>query len=247
MSEFIDQFILESRELVETATRDLLALEQDPTDPPKLDSVFRAFHTLKGGAAIVDFSAMARAMHAAEDVLAAARRGNRPLTPTRVGECLECLDQVVQWLDMMQVSKALPDGAEAVADAIHARLAGEGEAPTLESPKSGPAPDDWLHELLEKHASAVVEARCPFRYTPDRDCFFRAEDPVAFLGTLGDLLAIEVEPASPWPALDALDPFACNLVFTALTKRIATEVAAAFASVRRQVVIMPIGEAAEVD
>jgi two-component system chemotaxis sensor kinase CheA len=99
MSEFIDQFILESRELVDMATRDLLALEQDPTDAQKLDSVFRAFHTLKGGAAIVDFSAMARAMHAVEDVLSAARSRNRPLTPTRVGECLECLDQVVQWLD----------------------------------------------------------------------------------------------------------------------------------------------------
>jgi two-component system chemotaxis sensor kinase CheA len=242
MSEFIDQFILESRELVETATRDLLALEQDPTDPQKLDSVFRAFHTLKGGAAIVDFSAMARAMHAAEDVLAVARSRSRPLTPTRVGECLECLDQVVQWLDTMQVSKALPDGAEAVADAIEARMAAEPE-----SPKSGPAPDDWLHDLLEKHAAARLEAGCAFRYAPDRDCFFRGEDPVVLLGTLGDFLAIEVEPASPWPALDALDPFACNLVFTALTKKAATDVAAAFASVRRQVEIVPVGEAAEAD
>jgi two-component system chemotaxis sensor kinase CheA len=247
MSEFIDQFILESRELVETATRDLLALEQDPTDAQKLDSVFRAFHTLKGGAAIVDFSAMARAMHAAEDVLAAARGQNRPLTPTRVGECLECLDQVVQWLDVMQVSKALPDGAEAIADVIHARLATGGETPTAESRKSGPAADDWLQDLLEKHASASQEARCAFRYAPDRDCFFRDEDPVALMGSLGDFLAIEVEPASPWPALDALDPFACNLVFMALTKKTAADVAAAFASVRRQVEIMPIGGAAEVD
>ena len=247
MSEFIDQFILESRELVETATRDLLALERDPTDAQKLDSVFRAFHTLKGGAAIVDFSAMARAMHAAEDVLAAARSQDRPLTPTRVGECLASLDQVVQWLDMMEVSGALPDGAEAVADAIHARLATGSVTPMPEAPKSDPAPDDWLHDLLEKHASAGLEAKCAFRYAPDRDCFFRDEDPVALMATLGDFLAIEVEPASPWPALDALDLFACNLVFTALTKKPATEVAAAFASVRRQVEIVPIGQAAEVD
>jgi two-component system chemotaxis sensor kinase CheA len=247
MSEFIDQFILESRELVETATRDLLALERDPADAQKLDSVFRAFHTLKGGAAIVDFSAMARAMHAAEDVLSAARSGSRTLTPTRVGECLECLDQVVQWLDMMEVSKALPDGAEAVADAIHARLAARSAAPAPEAPASGPVADDWLHDLREKHASAVLEAGCAFRYAPDRDCFYRGEDPVALMATLGEFLAIEVEPASPWPALDALDLFTCNLVFTALTKMAATDVAAAFVSVRRQVEIVPIGQAAEVD
>jgi two-component system chemotaxis sensor kinase CheA len=247
MSEFIDQFILESRELVETATHDLLALEQDPTDAKKLDSVFRAFHTLKGGAAIVDFSAMARAMHAAEDVLSAARNGNRPLTPTRVGECLECLDQVVQWLDMMDVSKALPDGADAAADAIHARLAAATAAQTPEASRSAPAADDWLHGLLEKHDSAVPEARCAFRYAPDRDCFFRGEDPVALMATLGEFLAIEVDPASPWPPLDALDPYACNLVFTALTTKSATEVAAAFASVLRQVEIAPIRGAAEID
>jgi len=122
MSELINQFLLESRELVEMATRDLLALEHKPDDTQKLDSAFRAFHTLKGGAAIVDFEAMARAMHAAEDVLAAARTRTRALTPTRVGECLGCRDQVIQWLDMMQFSKVLPAGAEAGADAIVAHL-----------------------------------------------------------------------------------------------------------------------------
>ena len=60
MNEFIEQFLIESRELVEQATDDLLALEKTPDDKARLDSAFRAFHTLKGGAGIVDFAAMAR-------------------------------------------------------------------------------------------------------------------------------------------------------------------------------------------
>jgi len=62
MNEFLDQFLLESRELVEQASADLLVLERNPLDKATLDSAFRAFHTLKGGAGIVDFFAMADKM-----------------------------------------------------------------------------------------------------------------------------------------------------------------------------------------
>ena len=41
MNEFIEQFLLESREHVESATRDLLALEQASDDAQSLDSAFR--------------------------------------------------------------------------------------------------------------------------------------------------------------------------------------------------------------
>src|SRR6185436_8521631 len=94
MNEFIEQFLVESRELVEQATDDLLMLEKAPGNKERLDSAFRAFHTLKGGAGIVDFAAMEKAVHAAEDVLAAARSGSRAITTRLVGDCLTCLDQV---------------------------------------------------------------------------------------------------------------------------------------------------------
>ena len=40
MNEFIDQFLIESRELVEQATDDLLALEKSPHDAERLDCGF---------------------------------------------------------------------------------------------------------------------------------------------------------------------------------------------------------------
>ena len=66
MNEFLEQFLIESRELAQQATTDLLRLEESPQDADILDSAFRAFHTLKGGAGIVDFAAMSQAVHAAE-------------------------------------------------------------------------------------------------------------------------------------------------------------------------------------
>ena len=118
MNEFIEQFVIESREYVEQGTADLLALEQDPGDAARLDSAFRAFHTLKGSAGIVEFAAMADAVHAAEDLLAAVRAGSRPITTTTVSACLACLDQVSRWLEAMQATGEVPADAQAQAAVI---------------------------------------------------------------------------------------------------------------------------------
>jgi two-component system, chemotaxis family, sensor kinase CheA len=122
MNEFVEQFLLESRELVEQASVDLLAVEENPGDAERLDSAFRAFHTLKGSAGIVDFAAMGRAAHAAEDLLAAVRSGKAAVSRELVSNCLSCLDLIQQWLDAMQISGDIPAKADAEADAIVARL-----------------------------------------------------------------------------------------------------------------------------
>jgi two-component system, chemotaxis family, sensor kinase CheA len=139
MNEFLEQFLVEARELIEQVTADLLALERDPADRGSLDGSFRAFHTLKGGAGIVDFAAMGRAMHVAEDVLSMVRQGDRAVTASLIDDCLACLDQVVQWLDSIEESGELPNGADAAADRLAARFgAGEAsnETATVEAPKS---------------------------------------------------------------------------------------------------------------
>lgn len=122
MNEFLEQFLIESRELVDQATDDLLGLEERPHDRERLDSAFRAFHTLKGAAGIVEFTAMGVALHAAEDVLSAVRAGAEPVNSALISDCLSCLDQVVQWLDAMQIDGEPPADAGPAAEAIVARF-----------------------------------------------------------------------------------------------------------------------------
>jgi two-component system chemotaxis sensor kinase CheA len=213
MNEFIEQFLIECRELVAEATDDLLALEDAPQDRERLDGAFRAFHTLKGAAGIVEFQAMGRALHAAEDVLSDARGGTVPVTPALIGDALTCLDQVVQWLDETQGGGAFPGNADEQADAIVRRFAGDGLAAT------GPAPDtdpDWAEALLQRHEEVRTSALTALRYRPEPDAFFGSVDPLGLLESLPDLLALEMRPATPWPPLEALDPYACNLHFLAL-------------------------------
>ena len=118
MNEFIEQFLVEGRELVAQGSDDLLALEENPGDKERLDSAFRAFHTLKGAAGIVDFEAMAQALHAGEDVLSAVRSGAVVMTAAVTDLCLACLDQVTTWLDQMQATGEVPSDAQARADQI---------------------------------------------------------------------------------------------------------------------------------
>ncbi|HKQ25685.1 MAG TPA: chemotaxis protein CheA [Burkholderiales bacterium] len=225
MNEFIEQFLLESRELVEQATDDLLVLEKAPADRERLDNAFRAFHTLKGGAGIVDFAAMEMAVHAAEDVLAAARSGSRPVTTRLIGDCLACLDQVVRWLDSMQGSGELPTDADMEARTLVERFLPSPAGAKSPGPlKRGSMPGNWASALLTKHSSVRAQAKTAIRYAPDPDCFFRSEDPVARIAALPGLLCLDLEPAVPWPTLDALDPFACNLVLTALSQGSVTEI-----------------------
>ena len=118
MNEFIEQFLIEGRELVAQGSDDLLALEENPRDKERLDSAFRAFHTLKGAAGIVDFEAMAQALHAGEDILSAVRSGSVAMTTAVTDLCLACLDQVSIWLDQMQATGEVPGDAQVPADQV---------------------------------------------------------------------------------------------------------------------------------
>lgn len=149
MNEFMAQFLLESREYVEQATTDLIALEKRPGDKERLDSAFRAFHTLKGGAGIVDFDAMHSAVHAAEDVLAAMRSGTRPVTGELISDCLACIDQVGRWLDAIERVGDLPPHTEPEAEIIVERFRRSAADQPADKSGDSPAVIPEAREILE--------------------------------------------------------------------------------------------------
>ena len=241
MNDFIVQFLLESRELVEQATTDLLALDKAPDDTERLDSVFRAFHTLKGGAGIVDFPAMERTMHAAEDVLVALRSAVRAATAPLIGDCLACLDQVSRWLDVMERTGDLPLHPEVEAGVLIERLAWTaGDPSPSDALRTASATGDWAEELEAKFATLRPAAQTAIRYAPAPGCFFNNEDPLARIAALPGLLCVDLASVSPWPTLDALDPFNCNVVLTALTRASPAEVVAALGEAADECTVLPL-------
>lgn len=225
MNEFIEQFILESRELVEQASVALSVLERSPQDPERVDATFRAIHTLKGGAAIVDFFAMERAVHAAEDALSAVRSGQRLLTTALVADCFACLDQVSRWLDGMEQAGELPVGAEAQADTLIARMTAATDRHAAAS-LATPIDTDWVKEFSQRNASVRAQARTVVRFTPRAASFFAGEDPLALIAALPGLLSMELATQDRPSPLDEFDPFQCILIITACSAASADEVSA---------------------
>ena len=241
MNEFVEQFLLESREYVEQGMADLLALEKEPGDAAVLDSVFRAFHTLKGSAGIVEFAAMADAVHAAEDVLSAIRSGSRGITSSTISDCLACLDQVSRWLDAMQATGEVPAGADVEANAIVKRFGAPAEAvPSAAALPARATNPGWTESLLAKHPTLRTTARTALRYAPHPDCFLEHEDPLARIAALPGLLAVDAEPAAPWPPADELDPYVCNIVVSALTRSLHEDVTATMSDVLSRCEIVPL-------
>lgn len=69
------EFIIESRELIEAAEAALLTLENEPNDIEAINTVFRAFHTIKGLTAFIGLTKMTRLAHLAESLLNRIRDG----------------------------------------------------------------------------------------------------------------------------------------------------------------------------
>ena len=219
MNELLQQFLIESRELIESASDGLTTIEQASEDNEQLDAVLRALHTLKGGAGIVNFAPMERTMHAAEDILGAARNGKRPVTPREVAHCLACLDQALRWLEILEQTGELPRDAAEQADGIISRLGlpVEDVAETSGPKVTEQLQPGWLRELLSSHATARAQAATAVRFVPAMDSFYRSEDPLARMMSVPGLVALDCAPSREWGAIGALDPFACNITLTALS------------------------------
>ena len=138
MNALLEQFLLEGRDLIGEATRDLIALERTPDDGTLIAGVFRAFHTLKGSSGVFGIQPMTRMLHAAEDTLVAVRNGRAVIDAPLTDALLECLDQTARWLDNLEALGTLPDDAETTASGLIDRLRRDGGTAAASPVARGP-------------------------------------------------------------------------------------------------------------
>ena len=224
----LERFVSEARELLQGAASALLILEKNPGDEGRINEVFRSVHTLKGSAGLFDFPAFSRLVHAGEDVLSAVRAGEVALNGELVDLLLDSLDQVSGWLDRIDKSGVMPDGADGISHELTTALravlpAGFGAGNSVAAPVAALARADWLHELDEADLHAAFAAArdgaavLAVEYVPAKDCFFSGEDPLGLLREIPELLSLAIDTAEPLPSLDVLDPYCCVLRFRMLT------------------------------
>jgi two-component system chemotaxis sensor kinase CheA len=249
----LERFVGEARELLQGSASALLVLEKHPGDEAAINEVFRSVHTLKGSAGLFDFPAFTKLVHAGEDVLSVVRTGQLPMTSELVDMLLDALDQVSAWIDDIDGTGALRAGADGMSKEMTAALRGVLPADygaAQAGPPAAHAGDlvtlDWLAAIpevdrLSAFAAAMGGAELQaVEYVPLEDCFFSGEDPFILFRQLPELRSLAIEAAEPWPAMDALDPYRCNLRFLALVAAPPTEVEALFRYVVEQVRMAPV-------
>ncbi|MGY0788941.1 chemotaxis protein CheA [Azospirillum argentinense] len=236
MSALFEQFVLESRELLEAAGAALLRLERDPTDKAAINDLFRALHTLKGATALFDMAPFTRMVHAGEDALMAVRDGRASMSGELADRLLELLDIGAAWVDGLEFSQSLPDGADARAQEQEAGLRAALGGPAEAAGGGTPAGFAWVDELTESdRAKASGRTVTAIAYDPAEDCFFAGDDPLDLCRRIPDLLLLRIESAGAWPPLTDLDPYRCTLRFRALSGAPKDEVTRLFRGVPDQV------------
>ncbi|RUM61856.1 MAG: hybrid sensor histidine kinase/response regulator, partial [Sulfurimonas sp.] len=90
--EILQDFLVESFELIEQLDQDLVELESTPEDLELLNRIFRVAHTVKGASSFLNFDVLTHLTHHMEDVLNKARHGELIITPDIMDVVLESID-----------------------------------------------------------------------------------------------------------------------------------------------------------
>lgn len=100
--EILQDFLVEAGEILELLSEQLVDLENRPDDQELLNSIFRGFHTVKGGAGFLQLQALVDCCHVAENVFDILRNGQRTVTSDLMDVVLRALDAVNEMFDSVR-------------------------------------------------------------------------------------------------------------------------------------------------
>ncbi|MCE6964993.1 chemotaxis protein CheA [Enterobacter sp. MW07] len=161
ISDFYQTFFDEADELLADMEQHLLDLVPEAPDSEQLNAIFRAAHSIKGGAGTFGFTILQETTHLMENLLDEARRGEMQLNTDIINLFLETKDIMQEQLDAYKSSHE-PDAAsfEYICNALR-QLAleakGEAAVPAVApaklsvvetAPAAAPAQDDRLRIVL---------------------------------------------------------------------------------------------------
>lgn len=152
--EILQDFLVESGEILEQLSEQLVSLERNPEDIELLNAIFRGFHTVKGGAGFLQLEALVDCCHIAENVFDVLRNGKRVADAELMDVVLRALDTVNLMFDEVRSGQdPSPADPELLKDLERFATEQGSEPPPAEEPvaeapvESAPVPSE--HEVPE--------------------------------------------------------------------------------------------------
>jgi two-component system chemotaxis sensor kinase CheA len=228
LDDFKATYFDECSELLTELEEQFAAIEDGERGADRLNAVFRAIHSIKGGAGAFGFSGLVGFAHAYETLLDYVRDGRVELTDDVVSLCIRANDIVADHVNAAQSGEELPAdyGAEektrfdAIARGETASEAGADEeliedfdiefTPVMVNlgghMADGEAP---VEDVFDSAPMAPAEGQWEIRFTPHRALYARANDPLLLFRELAALGTITVRAVmGDVPPLPDFEPFA---------------------------------------
>lgn len=200
LQRFHATFFEESREGLDAMEAGLLALESGQQDAEIINSVFRAAHSIKGGAGTFGFDAIAGLTHVLETLLDELRAGKRALEGHAVDAMLSSVDVLRALLREAEHGQAAdPAAVAAVKARLEAVLSGQAAAaaPAAPAAKVDDTPEAWQ-----------------IGFTPAPSLFMSGNDPLRIIRELEHLGSLQVAARMErLPGFAQLDPLEAHLAW----------------------------------
>ncbi|NLL72939.1 MAG: chemotaxis protein CheA [Clostridiales bacterium] len=118
VSQYLEIFIDETREHLQSLNEHLLVLEKEPENEATINEIFRAAHSLKGMAGTMGYKKMQRLTHDMENVFSEIRNGQMKATSRLVDVLFKGLDVLEEFLVNIQTdgTEGKTDGQEIISD-----------------------------------------------------------------------------------------------------------------------------------
>lgn len=230
LAQFKQTFFAECEELLGDLEGHLMALQAGEGDVNTLNAVFRAIHSIKGGAGAFGFDRLVNFAHIFETVLDLMRDGRLEPTPDSVLLVLHCADILSDLVKAAQNGTELPaehenEGRKSLIDlAATAGVnadphAADDELAALDAQLAAGGPDAFAEaaapaaEAPAEQATAAPEpAKAPLlkylvKFTPRDALYQRANEPLILIRELKELGGFLAKAdAEAVPALDQIQP-----------------------------------------
>ena len=108
MTPLLEQFVSETRDLLQGISEQLLAVEKSDDKKTTLNELFRLVHTLKGNTGLFEFPDLTRVLHAGEDVMSEARENTGLWDQNLTDLLFDTMDFVGQFCDSIEESDGNP-------------------------------------------------------------------------------------------------------------------------------------------
>jgi two-component system chemotaxis sensor kinase CheA len=157
--ELLKDFFVEANSQVDIIEQNLLVLENEPENRDAIDEIFRAAHTLKGGAATVQMMELSEFTHLVEDVFDAIRNEQVSADSELIDTLLNSIDIMKSMMEASSEGTPFDTDISEIKEKLRTYLPdqGEGQAAAQE-PQTEEAPSSTEQQAAASQASSTSSA-----------------------------------------------------------------------------------------